>query len=145
MFQYSKELLFFFLSFFSKISFLKTSTSQIWKKQFKGHFEGSVRAYVEGASVGRAFVASLGMSSHCCGKNSPWCTGWESQQQRRKLRPASQISSLSAAVLIRPDALVGPMFSITWRLYARSPFGSQSQCTTQGRPCPNKAAQIPRS
>lgn len=74
-------------------------------------FEGSVRAYVEGASVGRAFVASLGMSSHCCGKNSPWCTGWESQQQRRKLRPASQISSLSAAVLIRPDALVGPMFS----------------------------------
>lgn len=58
-----------------------------------------------------AFVASLGMSSHCCGKNSPWCTGWESQQQRRKLRPASQISSLSAAVLIRTDALVGPMFS----------------------------------
>lgn len=102
---------FCFSFFFSKISFLKTSTSQIWKKQFKGHFEGSVRAYVEGASVGRAFVASLGMSSHCCGKNSPWCTGWESQQQRRKLRPASQISSLSAAVLIRADALVGPMFS----------------------------------
>lgn len=41
---------------------------------------------------------SLRMSSHSWGKNSSWCTGWESQQQRRKLRPGSQISSASAAV-----------------------------------------------
>lgn len=43
-------------------------------------------------------------------KNSSWCTGWESQQQRRKLRPGSQIPSVSAAVLVWPDALAGPMF-----------------------------------
>lgn len=42
-------------------------------------------------------------------KNSSWCTGWESQQQRRKLRPESQISSASAAVLVWPDASAGPV------------------------------------
>lgn len=45
-------------------------------------------------------------------KNSSWCTGWESQQQRRKLRPGSQIPSVSTAVLVWADALSSPVFSV---------------------------------
>lgn len=56
-------------------------------------------------------VVSPRMSSHSWAKNSSWCTGWESQQQRRKPRPGSQISSVSADVLIWLGALAGAMFS----------------------------------
>lgn len=45
-----------------------------------------------------------------CGKNRSWCSGWESQQQRRKPRPGSQISSVSSAVFIWPDRLAGATF-----------------------------------
>lgn len=62
-------------------------------------------------SLDEPLLVSLRMSSHSWGKNSPSCTGWESQQQRQMLRPGSQISSASAALLIWPDALAGPMFS----------------------------------
>ena len=41
-----------------------------------------------------------------------WCTGWESQQQRRKLRPGSHISSVSVrSCAIWADALAGHTFS----------------------------------
>lgn len=121
------------------------STSQIWKKQFKGHFEGSVRAYVEGASVGRAFVVSLGMSSHCCGKNRPlmYRVGKSAAETEAETCESDLITVRSCAY--KTGCFGWTHVFITSRLYARSPFGSQSQCTTQGRPCPNKASQIPRS
>lgn len=56
-------------------------------------------------------LMSLRMSSHSRAKNSSWRTGWENQQQRQKLRPGSQISSVSTAVLVRAPALSEATFS----------------------------------
>ena len=94
-------------------------------------------AYVKGSFAGRALFVSLRMSSHSWGKNSSWCTGWESQQQGRKLRPGSQISSVSAAAAapVWPDALTGPMFA---SLAARA--SAIRICTSQGHSCAHRAA-----
>lgn len=62
---------------------------------------GSVRTLTD-----EGLLISHRMSSHSCGKNRSWCTGWESQQQRRKLRLGSQISSS-----ILTQTLAGPVFS----------------------------------
>lgn len=57
-------------------------------------------------------LTSLWTSTHCRAKNSPRWAGWESQQQRRKLRPGSQISSASAAVFVRAGRRIGSHVSI---------------------------------
>lgn len=55
-------------------------------------------AYVRwSASIPPVRLTSPWAPIHCRAINSPRWAGWESQQQRRKLRPASQISSASAA------------------------------------------------
>lgn len=85
-------------------------------------------------------LASLWTSTHCRAKNSPGWAGWESQQQRRKLRPGSQIWSASAAASGRAGRGVGSHVSITvsqrWWLFSQRPpeVLTLPQRTQEGRP-----------
>lgn len=82
----------------------------------------TVQGYVEEAFVEQSLLVFHRMSSHSCSKNRSWCTEWESQQERRKQRPGSQISSVSSAVFIWPDALAGPHDSSYSELATAIPF-----------------------
>lgn len=101
----------FFLSFFQKYRSSKRVPRRSGRSSSKGILKGQYVRMSRELQLDGPSSRLSGCPVTAVVKNSPWCTGWESQQQRRKLRPASQISSLSAAVLIRADALVGPMFS----------------------------------
>lgn len=86
-------------------------------------------------------LASLWTSTHCRAKNSPGRAGWESQQQRRKLRPGSQISSASAAVFVRAGRCVGSHVSIIvsqrgWAFSEQTPGAlTLPQHTQEGLSC----------
>lgn len=117
--------------FFCKLSHFRDVYEVVSIVWFEGLILSTVRAYTEGAFAGQAYVSQDVQSQPA--KNSFWYTGWESQQQRQKLRPASQISSVSTAVACMTGCSVRTLCHFEAELYV-------TYCMFQFEQCRHEAA-----